>query len=177
MTEPTYVGIASGQRTARIDYGEFTEEEVDELIADLPGGQGVSTPTRRLLQQLMDVRRQLKESAQVVHQPLDPSPDPDADLVLPLPQLVRQPPPYQPCRMFVIRKVDVTGISGLGHIAEGFQASDGAVVWRWLKGPPKNRAKWEFYDDKGVDPFEEISGHNGNTEVIWLDPREEGWRP
>lgn len=84
-------------------------------------------------------------------------------------QPVREAPARQPRRGLVVRKRDVTGISGLGVIAEFCIFSDDAVAWRWLGGSPQNQPKWEIYDNKGVAPFLQISGHNGNTEIVWLD--------
>lgn len=85
------------------------------------------------------------------------------------PQPVRPSPERMPCRVLAIRQRDVTGVSGVGHIAELFVASDGATAIRWLGGPPQDQPKWEFYDKPGTAPFEQISGHNGNTELVWID--------
>lgn len=73
-------------------------------------------------------------------------------------------------RPFLVqRHEDVTGISGEGVVAEGVMFDDGWVVVHWLDRPPMNEPKTEVWHNKGVMPFEKVSGHNGKTEVVWLD--------
>lgn len=73
-------------------------------------------------------------------------------------------------RRFVLhRKVDVTGISGTGVRVEGVAFSDGWVVNHWLGGPPMDQPKTEVWHNPGVEPLVQISGHNGASEVVWLD--------
>ena len=73
-------------------------------------------------------------------------------------------------RRFVLnRKVDVTGISGTGVRVEGVVFSDGHCVSHWLDMPPMNEPKTEVWHNPGVDPLRKISGHNGASEVVWLD--------
>lgn len=115
---------------------------------------------------------QVQELIDVIEQVHDPD-----DLLPPPPQEVRPVPPGKPRRCQVVRTTDVTGVSGVGVIGEGFMASDGAMVFRWFGGPPQDQPKWEFYDKPGPGPFEQISGHNGNTELAWLDEPEDDERP
>jgi hypothetical protein len=73
-------------------------------------------------------------------------------------------------RRFVFdRKVDVTGISGTGVRVEGVVFSDGWGVSHWLDMPPMNEPKTEVWHNPGVEPLKKISGHNGASEVVWLD--------
>jgi hypothetical protein len=91
------------------------------------------------------------------------------DLVRAGVQFVRPAPANEPRCFLIVRKTDVTGVSGVGVIGDGYQSSDGAVAYRWHGGPPQNQPKWEFYDNRGTDPFLQISGHDGRTELIWID--------
>lgn len=160
MSDPT-----TTQRTITLD---FTEGEADGILADLPLGHSVSQATRDLYVKLRAARRQLPQETVVPHTAVPV--DPDEDVMYAPPQTVRPAPERDPSRGVIIRKVDVTGISGLGHIVEFCVFSDGACALRWLGGEPQNQPKWEFYDNPGIEPFIQISGHNGNTEVVWIDP-------
>lgn len=83
------------------------------------------------------------------------------------PHLVFNRPEF---RRFVLhRKVDVTGISGTGVRVEGVVFSDGWAVNHWLGGPPMDQPKTEVWHNPGVEPLVQISGHNGASEVVWLD--------
>ena len=69
------------------------------------------------------------------------------------------------------RDVDVTGISGTGHVAEGVEFTDGVVVVRWLAHP----RRWDtILPTTVVHPSIEnviaLHGHDGGTRVEWLDP-------
>lgn len=74
---------------------------------------------------------------------------------------------------WIYRKQDVTGISGVGFIGICFVAPDGAAAYRWFGGPPQDQPKWESYDNPGTAPFEQISGHTGNTVLIPVQPEPE----
>lgn len=74
-----------------------------------------------------------------------------------------------PWRFVVQRDEDVSGISGVGKIAEGVMFSDGYVITHWLDGPPMYEPKTETWYNKGIVPFTKISGHGGKTRVVWLD--------
>lgn len=146
-----------GQRSI---HASFTPEEADEIIADLPGGHSVNPATRRFLQHLLDERRR-----QPPPRPLT-IPGFDDGVIYAPAQAVRMEPPRKPELLWIIRKRDVTGISGVGYIGICLVAPDGAAAYRWFGGPPQDQPKWEFYDKPGTDPFEQISGHNGNTVLV-----------
>lgn len=79
-----------------------------------------------------------------------------------------------PRRFVVQRNHDVTGISGEGRVAEGVVFSDGWGVTHWLDRAPMNEPKTEvwhkpWYRRRGPDPFTKISGHGGNTVLVWVD--------
>lgn len=68
-------------------------------------------------------------------------------------------------RRFVLRRsVDVSGVSGLGDVAEGCQFADGTVAIRWSTGEHRSTVIWS-----SVEAAEAVHGHNGATRVHWLD--------
>jgi hypothetical protein len=81
-------------------------------------------------------------------------------------------PPVRPTfrRFVAYRYKDVTGVSGPGVVAEGAIFSDGWAVTHWLDQAPMYEPKTETWHNPGVEPFEKISGHGGNTKVRWIDP-------
>jgi len=67
-------------------------------------------------------------------------------------------------RRFHLERVeDVTGVSGVGRVAEGMVASDGRVALRWLSAC----GSWVLYDN--VDALVQVHGHGGATRVVWQD--------
>lgn len=67
-------------------------------------------------------------------------------------------------RPFVLyRERDVTGVSGTGIVAEGVEFSDGSAALRWLGDRPST-VLWSSLLDAM-----HIHGHNGATELVWLD--------
>lgn len=61
------------------------------------------------------------------------------------------------------RELDVSGVSGIGDVAEGVQFADGTVAVRWLGSYPST-AVWA-----SIDAVIAVHGHNGTTRVEWLD--------
>lgn len=69
-------------------------------------------------------------------------------------------------RRFVLqRHADVTGVSGVGVVAEGVEFTDGTVALRWLSAWPTS----VVFHDKGVDAVRAVHGHGGATEIVYLD--------
>jgi hypothetical protein len=67
-------------------------------------------------------------------------------------------------RRFVLdRMSDVSGISGIGCVAEGIVFSDGTVVIRWTAALTSTA----IYDS--MDDLVAIHGHEGSTVVRWID--------
>lgn len=65
-------------------------------------------------------------------------------------------------RLFVLRRTnDVSGVSGLGDVAEGVTFSDGTTVLRWLRAGGSTAV----YDS--LEHMEAIHGHDGGTAVVW----------
>ncbi|MGW2708665.1 hypothetical protein ACWC4J_06685 [Streptomyces sp. NPDC001356] len=75
--------------------------------------------------------------------------------------------PEQQCapRRFVLRRhQDISGISGLGDVADGVLWPDGTAAVRW-RGEHPSVVHW----DRGRVSIEQIHGHGGATEIVWLD--------
>lgn len=69
-------------------------------------------------------------------------------------------------RRFVLqRDTDVSGVSGVGVVAEGMEFSDGEVVLRWTSANPTS----VVFHDNGIASVEAVHGHGGHTKVVWLD--------
>lgn len=67
-------------------------------------------------------------------------------------------------RVFVLqRHVDVSGVSGIGPVAEGVEWSDGTVSLRW-KGETPSTTFWQA----GISAVEAVHGHGGATEVLYV---------
>lgn len=146
-------------------YLAFNRGEVSDIMEDLPLGQSASEATRNFYLKLREIQRNPPQGGPVPDIPVS-----DVEFAPILP--VRPVPARLPRRGLVVRKHDVTGISGLGVIVEFCVFSDGAVSYRWLGGPPQDQPKFEFYDKPGIAPFVQISGHGGNTEIVWIDEEE-----
>lgn len=67
-------------------------------------------------------------------------------------------------RFWLDRKVDVTGVSGTGTVAEGCVFGDGTTVVRWLGDHPTTTVH------PSVESVEHIHLHEGRTEFRWQDP-------
>lgn len=59
------------------------------------------------------------------------------------------------------RSEDISGVSGLGRVAEGVQFSDGRCAVRWMSQP----ASCSTYDS--IKDVETIHGHGGRTIIVW----------
>jgi len=66
-------------------------------------------------------------------------------------------------RFILYREEDVCGVSGTGKVAEGIQFSSNKCVISWISVTPSV----EVYDS--IDEITRIHGHNGKTEVRWID--------
>lgn len=67
-------------------------------------------------------------------------------------------------RFHLHRHNDETGVSGTGTVAEGIQFQDGCVSMRWCVRPAHSTTHYTTIDDVIL-----IHGHNGKTEIIWID--------
>ncbi len=66
-------------------------------------------------------------------------------------------------RFILCREEDVSGVSGTGKVAEGIQFSSNKCVISWISATPSI----EVYDS--IDEIKRIHGHNGKTDVRWID--------
>ncbi|MEU1630845.1 hypothetical protein ABZ746_37505 [Streptomyces sp. NPDC020096] len=81
-----------------------------------------------------------------------------------LEQLAADRPAAVPRRFVLRRHEDVTGASGTGVVAWGVLWPDGTASVRWAG----ERASAVFWQG-GVADVEFVHGHNGATEIVWLD--------
>lgn len=68
-----------------------------------------------------------------------------------------------PRRFYVLRRSDVSGVSGTGRVADGVEFTDGTVVLRWLS----RFASTAVYDS--VETLKSIHGHDGASTVHFID--------
>lgn len=66
-------------------------------------------------------------------------------------------------RFCMIRNTDVSGISGTGKVIEGVVFPSGKVALEWQT----STSSISIYDS--IDDTVEIHGHDGATELIWID--------
>ncbi|BDH04874.1 hypothetical protein [Streptomyces seoulensis] len=72
-------------------------------------------------------------------------------------------------RRFVLRRHrDISGVSGVGDVADGVLWPDGTAVVRW-RGEDPSTVHW----DRGRTSVDRIHGHGGATEIVWLDQDDE----
>lgn len=68
-----------------------------------------------------------------------------------------------PQRFKLMRKNDVSGVSGTGHVADGVVFHDGTTVIYWRT----DNASVGVY--KSIESLLSIHGHEGATSVEWVD--------
>jgi len=61
------------------------------------------------------------------------------------------------------RDTDVSGVSGVGVVAEGVEFSDGTVALRWLSDWPTS----VVFHDRGLAAVEAVHGHGGHTRIVF----------
>ena len=61
------------------------------------------------------------------------------------------------------RDVDVSGVSGTGHVASGVVFDDGKVCVRW-NGRHRSMVLWD-----SIDAVLAVHGHGGATRLVWID--------
>lgn len=67
----------------------------------------------------------------------------------------------------LIRREDVTGVSGTGIVAEGVLFGDGSAVTRWRSGPYHSTVIWPA--PNAFEAINKIHGHDGKTVIEWDD--------
>ncbi|MEU2739854.1 hypothetical protein ABZ656_31980 [Streptomyces sp. NPDC007095] len=78
--------------------------------------------------------------------------------------VVRPEQQLVPLRFVLRRRRDISGISGLGDVADGVLWPDGTASVRWRGEHPS-----EVFWDRGRVSVEFIHGHQGATEVEFID--------
>jgi hypothetical protein len=66
-------------------------------------------------------------------------------------------------RFHLVRTEDVTGVSGVGIVAEGTLFTTGKAVVHWL-GEHRSVVTWDDLDSALA-----VHGHGGRTQVVFLD--------
>lgn len=67
-------------------------------------------------------------------------------------------------RFHLVRKEDLSGVSGTGVVAEGIEFDNGSVAMCWL-------TKYHIIETApNVHTIEAVHGHGGRTYVEFLDP-------
>ena len=66
-------------------------------------------------------------------------------------------------RFNLVRLVDVSGVSGIGSVAEGVLFSNGKVALSWTT----KYTSIVIYDS--IEMVDNIHGHNGSTVIKWID--------
>jgi len=73
-----------------------------------------------------------------------------------------------PRRFILVRRQDISGLSGTGVVADGVTwAEDGRTVMRWRKSPLGVRQIAHFDHPREVLA---VHGHHGATDLQWIDP-------
>lgn len=71
-------------------------------------------------------------------------------------------------RLFTLVRTEdvsgVSGVSGLGTVAEGIVFTDGRVALRWCVGAHRSTVTWD-----SIDAVIAVHGHDGRTTVQWAD--------
>ncbi|MDF5756674.1 hypothetical protein [Spongiactinospora sp. TRM90649] len=70
-------------------------------------------------------------------------------------------------RFYLQRDIDISGISGTGHVTDGVLWPDGSATVRW-RGPRPSTVHWDRFEDAIA-----VHGHGGATRVVWIDPKED----
>lgn len=66
-------------------------------------------------------------------------------------------------RFKLVRDEDISGVSGVGHVADGVQFPDGTCAYRWATGTATTNVA------ASVEDVEAIHGHGGATRLVWID--------
>lgn len=71
-------------------------------------------------------------------------------------------------RFTLVREQDISGVSGIGIVAEGIMFSDGTCALRWLSENPSTN----IYGNLAA--IKTIHLHHGLTSLRWVDPGRPG---
>lgn len=65
----------------------------------------------------------------------------------------------------LMRHEDVSGVSGIGVVAEGVEFESGLVVIKW-----RDSSFLSFLVYGSINDVIRIHGHQGRTEIVWRSP-------
>lgn len=68
---------------------------------------------------------------------------------------------------YLLRKEDVSGVSGTGVVAMGAIYPSGQVYLEWIAS---NHVSWGIFNN--IDELIQLHGHEGKTQVIMGDPED-----
>jgi hypothetical protein len=66
----------------------------------------------------------------------------------------------------LVRDIDVTGVSGIGVVAEGVVFQDGQAILKWLRAP------YSLGVYHSLETLVDVHGHEGNTRVEFVKSKE-----
>ena len=72
-------------------------------------------------------------------------------------------------RFHVLRKEDVSGVSGVGYVAEGIQFTNKQIIIHWIANPELSSIA--IYEN--INNFLKIHGHENKTCINWVDGYDE----
>jgi hypothetical protein len=76
-----------------------------------------------------------------------------------------------PTRRFeLVRNEDKSGVSGTGTVADGIMFDDGQSIIKW-RGGDRGVRSLAIYNS--MAEVKDIHGHEGATEIKWIDEQEE----
>lgn len=84
---------------------------------------------------------------------------------------ISSPMPGAPQRFWLVRHEDVTGVSGTGKVAQGVRWESGEVALHWA-GSRSKPGVTSTATYKSIDELLRVHGHDGATDVEWIDQRE-----
>lgn len=73
------------------------------------------------------------------------------------------PPAAKPKRFWLVRDEDVSGISGIGYVAEGIEWTNGMATVSWLG------TYHSIETVMNIHTIEALHSHGGRTKVVWED--------
>jgi hypothetical protein len=70
---------------------------------------------------------------------------------------------YKPRNFILLRKADMTGVSGTGIVAVGSVMPTGYVALTWLS----EHSSWVWYES--IEKVAAIHTHHGASEIVWIE--------
>ena len=74
-----------------------------------------------------------------------------------------EPAPFKGRRFYLMRKEDISGVSGTGKVAEGIEFENGMCALSFSSAYPHANI---YANMRAV---EEVHGHGGATEIVFVD--------